>query len=327
MPEISILMSIFNETKEEIFSSINSLIAQSYKDFEIILVNNNPLNDDYSSLMEDLAKKDYRIKTIVNEQNIGLAMSMNKAANLASGKYLFRMDSDDVCGPDRLNTELDILNKNDADLVFTNYSKIDSNGIDIEFGKPALPPDIKDNNLLESIIFKSIIHHPTVAMKRTSFFEVGGYRDFPCAQDLDLWLRMLEAGQTFLYFNEATIKYRVRDAGVSKMNSAKQYLTIMYIKEMQLERIKRSGIDSFSKDNYSKYIASHTNGSKVKHFKKAYSLLVQNNKKPFCKYVSRLTAFIISSICRRNYLFNKNKKRCFLRYFKSKKCKTYCIEY
>ena len=102
---ISVLMSVYNETLREIRESIDSILAQTYTDFELIIVLDQPNYDEGLSLLREYASQDNRIKILVNEKNMGLALSMNYAAEHAKGAFLLRMDADDICMPDRLQKQ------------------------------------------------------------------------------------------------------------------------------------------------------------------------------------------------------------------------------
>lgn len=96
-PKISVLMSVYNETLLEVEQSIISVLNQTHTDFECIIVIDKPDRIDAIAYIKQLSEKDSRIILLVNEQNIGLEMSMNRAATIAKGVYLVRMDADDIC--------------------------------------------------------------------------------------------------------------------------------------------------------------------------------------------------------------------------------------
>ena len=187
---ISVLTSVYNETLEEIRESIDSILSQSYRNFELIVVLDWPEYAEGLALLRAYAAKDARVKVLVNEKNIGLAMSMNYAAEHAAGEYLLRMDADDVCFPGRFQLQYDAIRGSEYALICGNYDFIDENG-ELLPQKATVYTDGQLNTLLP---YRNIIHHPTVIMTAKAFQTVGGYRNYPCAQDYDLWLRMKCAG-------------------------------------------------------------------------------------------------------------------------------------
>ncbi len=249
---ISVITSIYNETLDEISQSINSILGQSCSDFEVIVVIDNPDRNDVVELLTKIEISDNRLYHIVNSKNVGLAMSMNKAAQLSKGEYLVRMDADDICEQNRFEIQRQVIEDFDVDVVCSDYQHIDEAGNELQI-QHYIP---SDKDLVRNLPYDSAIHHPTVMMKKSAFFRVGGYRDFPCAQDYDLWLRMLDIGCTFKIIPQKLLKYRVRNNSISQSIRVKQHFTIKYCKKLFKERIKK-GTDSYSKENYEKYLRKH----------------------------------------------------------------------
>lgn len=249
---ISVLMSVYNETESEVVASIESLLNQTYQNFEIIIVNDNPQSHTNRDLLEKINSMDSRIRVIENPVNMGLALSMNEAAKYAVGVYLARMDADDICYPDRFRQQMEMIQTGKYDLVCTGFVHIN------EESKPLPEKDGKDfyyapEMISETLPYKSIIHHPTVIMTREIFDKVGGYRNFPCSQDYDLWLRMLHAQARFYIIPEPLLQYRVRNGSISVSKRLRQKLTIEYIRDLYIERIK-TGSDTFTRENYQRYL-------------------------------------------------------------------------
>ena len=106
--KISVLMSVYNESNKELDEAILSILRQSLQDFELIIVNDDPVDVQHQQALQEWAKRDKRIILVQNDKNIGLAASMNKALRLAHGEYIARMDADDISAPDRLSRQLNI---------------------------------------------------------------------------------------------------------------------------------------------------------------------------------------------------------------------------
>src|SRR5690625_4352531 len=117
-------------------------------------------------------------------------MSLNKAATYATTEIYARMDADDISHPKRLRIQYESLLSGKYDLVFSNYTYID------EESKPIARENRywDEEDIYKYLPTKSVIHHPTVMMTKRIFDKVSGYRNFPSAQDFDLWLRLLEKG-------------------------------------------------------------------------------------------------------------------------------------
>ena len=104
MPKISVIMSVYSERVDWIRKSIDSILNQTYSDFEFIIVNDKPDKEENAQLLEEYAARDSRIKVLTNEENIGLTKSLNKAFALAEGEFIARMDADDMALPCLLYT-------------------------------------------------------------------------------------------------------------------------------------------------------------------------------------------------------------------------------
>lgn len=244
---ISVLMSVYNETLYEIKQSLDSILAQSYSEFELIIVLDKPDYVDGLKLLNEYAQKDSRVRILVNKKNMGLALSMNYAAEYAKGEYLLRIDADDICMPQRFQSEYDSIRSGDYDLVCSNYDFIDESGV-------LLPQKAKyytDRQLISLLPYRNVIHHPTVIMTTEIFKKVGGYRNYPCAQDYDLWLRMKCAGARMHMLSEKLIQYRVRPGSITTQKRYKQACTGEYIRKLYRQKNKMSG---YSYDDYLAYL-------------------------------------------------------------------------
>ena len=240
--------------------SIESILDQTWKNIEFIIVNDNPNNHTIQKVLDQYGKKDQRIKILQNKVNIGLAKSMNLALKQAAGVYIARMDADDISVLERIEHEILYLEKHHLDMVGTNRIYISESGKEI--GRPGrLPGERKAEKLLP---YGDPIIHPSVLIKKKVLEEVGGYRNFASAQDYDLWLRMLTAGCKIGILDEPLLFYRIRSDGISQTNNYKQFLFANYARLLYRER-KKKGTDSFSEKNIKRYTEQ-----RKKHFDKAY---------------------------------------------------------
>lgn len=308
---LSVLMSVFNETEAQIKEAVDSIINQTFCDFEFIIIGDKPEREELRDFF--LGFNDKRIHFYKNEKNIGLAMCMNKAASLANANIFARMDSDDVATNDRFEIELKALHENNVDFVFSDYNYIDLDSMPIK--RSSTYGSTIQKNWSKAIALRPAeIHHPTVMFKRSIFERVGGYRNFPCTQDADLWLRMSENGCSFYKVNQELLHYRVNPASVSSSKWFQQQLTSAYIFELSCIRLIR-GFDNFSAENYTKYLNKYgvSNPQKEKALRKASSKLsMANNYLMQGQFLTslyyRFFALFKSRIIRRHTLFFVLKK-------------------
>ena len=251
---ISVIMSTFNESREELSLSIESVLSQTYTNFEFIIVNDNPGKYQLEEVLSEFAQQDTRILIIRNEKNIGLAASLNKGIAIARGEYIARMDADDISLPDRFENQLAFLEKNNLDLISGFTIIIDENGK--EAPQEAQTAIYESLDLSDILKHGDVIRHPTVMGKTSAFRDVGGYRELVPAEDYDIWLRMLSCNKRIGCFGKRVLKYRIRTSSISRQNGYRQFVAARYVKKLYKQRLK-DGVDNYTKENYKRYLEKH----------------------------------------------------------------------
>lgn len=251
-PKISVLMSVFNETETELKKAVESILNQTYPNFEFIIVLDNPQKKELKKCLLHYQRMDKRINLILNQKNSGLIASLNLALFQASGDYIARMDADDISIEQRLEKELNHLIQNQSDMVFSQRLEINEQGQLME-GNLSMP---KKKEKLERLLpVQCFVTHPSVLMKKSILNMEAGYRDLPSAEDYDLWLRFLTGKYKIDWIDEPLICYRIRRESISKSDKYKQYLTERYVKFLYKERSRSLyAQDSYSKEHYESYL-------------------------------------------------------------------------
>jgi len=187
MPKVSIILPAYNE-EERIARSINSVLNQTYKDFELIVVNN--LSTDKT--LEVLNTfSDSRIK-VVNCETQGIVPSLNFGLQKASGEIIARQDADDFWYPKKLESQISLLEeKKDISICGTQIRILDS---DLKLKNSEFRYPIKDSAIKSWLLTgKNSIAHPSVAFRREILLRTGGYDDsYPIAEDHHMWLRCIK---------------------------------------------------------------------------------------------------------------------------------------
>ena len=185
-PSISVIMAVYNGMPY-LKDAVKSILNQSYKNFEFIIVNDASTDGTFKYLKN---LKDKRIKLIDNLKNLGLAASLNKALTASKGSYIARMDADDVCLPNRLVIQLDYLEHNpQISLCGCWVNLIDKNGKVI--GEKKYP--IGDLEIKKALKWYQPIVHPTFMARNSFYRELGGYREeFDYAEDYELLTRAMK---------------------------------------------------------------------------------------------------------------------------------------
>ena len=101
VPRVTVLMSVYNG-RAFLNRSVSSILRQTYRDFEFLVIDNCSADDSYA-LLESYARQDARIRLLRNDRNVGLAASLNRGLKEARGEFIARMDADDSARPERLN--------------------------------------------------------------------------------------------------------------------------------------------------------------------------------------------------------------------------------
>lgn len=206
-------MSTFNEQEVWLTKAIESILNQTYSNLELIIICDNPENQIILELIEHYRLQDSRIVVLINEKNSGLAQSLNKGFKIARGKYVARMDADDISDLNRIEKQLKYMLENEnVDLLSTNIVKIDENDLIIRKGI-----NIPDNNdfIYRALKDVNVMNHPTWMMKKELFIKLNGYRNYLAAQDYDFLLRAKSFNVRFGFLNEHLLMYRERNNSIS----------------------------------------------------------------------------------------------------------------
>lgn len=161
---ISVIMSVYNETNEELQSSVNSILSQTYKNLEFIIIDDNPDNARIRNFLKN--QTDPRIRVIYNTENKGLVYSLNLALDNTKGCIIARMDADDIAEKDRLEREYLYLKKCNLDLVGSWIRLI--NEKNKEIGKMEFPTTSR--GIKYQIKYGGCLPHPTWMGKKENFF-------------------------------------------------------------------------------------------------------------------------------------------------------------
>ena len=183
---ISVIMSVYNGHKY-LGETIESILNQSFKNIEFIIINDGS-TDGAIDIIRYYEKQDDRIKVISNETNLGLALSLNKGIQAAKGKYIARMDADDISLPERFNTQIAYLERNPHIWILgCNIFHIEGNGKIIrEITYPSDPIQLRWNMLFGTT---GLVCHPCAMMVTDKIRESGLYKNTKSSQDMELWSR------------------------------------------------------------------------------------------------------------------------------------------
>ena len=222
---VTVIMSIYNESVSELNKSINSILNQSYRNLEFIIINDNPLNKQLENQLNELVRQDSRVKVYVNNNNIGLVESLNRALGFSHGDYIARMDADDISEPSRIKKQVSCIEQKNLDLIGSSLILIDEQ--DVQFGTLHFPT--RNEQIVRFMKYGTCLPHPTWLGKKEVFDCLHGYRKALYCEDYDFLLRVLKRGYKVGNCDGYDLRYRVRKCGISQSNYVKQYVLRKYL--------------------------------------------------------------------------------------------------
>lgn len=238
---ISVVMSVYNGG-DYLHDAIKSVLNQTYTNFEFIIINDGS-TDQSLRIIESYSKYDKRIK-IINQFNTGLAIALNNGIKESKGKYIARIDADDICEKRRFEIQFNFLEINpEYVLVGSAVNYIDKNGTYLGRSFPIL----KNKQISKALYYYSPIAHPSVMMRRKELIEVGGYNEIINSQFEDhfLWYLLKDKGK-LKNLPIPLIKYRILPQSLSSNQNSKEY------KELKLSIIRKKGISISEKKQLDK---------------------------------------------------------------------------
>ncbi len=207
-PMISVIMSEYNTNPDYLHTSIKSILDQTFKDFEFVIIDDCGKND-----VARIAKQfnDKRIRVIKNRQNSGLVYSLNVAVKHAKADYLVRMDTDDIALPKRLETLYNYVQEHPeygviGSRVFEFSDVEETNGV---LGR-------KGEKTAKEITSGDAPIHPSVIMSKNAVVAVGGYPDYKRAEDFALWSELLLNACRIYVMDDILLYYRVNPSDYAK---------------------------------------------------------------------------------------------------------------
>jgi len=246
VPLISVIMSVYKEPREYISLSVESILSQTFRDFEYIIVLDDPDNKMACDLLCHYAENDQRITLLFNDHNIGLTASLNKALKKCHGKYIARMDADDISNTKRLEEQLYYLEKLNLDLIGCELQRISEDGEIISaLTNRSYSPGI----INKLILLDDCIAHPSWFATRQLYKNLNGYREIYSCEDYDFLLRARKSGAKMGICNQILLSYRINTKGISRTNSLRQQLSADYLRKnfSRIENITNEEVEQYIK--------------------------------------------------------------------------------
>lgn len=239
---VSVIMPCYKESVSYFMTAVNSVLQQTFKDIELILILDDPNNAELLRLGNSYAKMDSRVRFFVNERNLKLVATLNKGLKLAEGDVIARLDADDIALPDRIEKQMAFVDE--YDLISTNFAFINLEGNIIRH-RHFPTNDFAIKKYLTKVA--DCMYHTTWLGKKSTFTELNGYREIGPFEDYDFLLRAVNKHMKLLNLEEELTYYRFNTEGISYNNRLKQHLGSEFIRDNHeiINEIKEKDIDNY----------------------------------------------------------------------------------
>tara|TARA_A200000113_G_C8872821_1_gene357363 strand:- start:4194 stop:4877 length:684 start_codon:yes stop_codon:yes gene_type:complete len=211
---LSVIMSTFN-SEAYVEHSVNSILNQSYKNFEFLIIDDASIDKTFNKLTE-ISKKDSRVKVYQNEKNIGLTKSLNKLIQMSKGEYIARQDDDDTSEHIRLECQIDFMKEKKVEVCTTRAKVLNSSKLipGISFYIP--------NKI--AINYKNPFIHGTLMIKKSLLDDIGGYdENFYYSQDYKLFKDLIRQNQKIKTINKPLYKLNIENNISSNHKKEQKY--------------------------------------------------------------------------------------------------------
>lgn len=228
-PKVSVLLTVYNGERY-LAEALNSVLQQTFADFELIIIDDGS-SDGTGTILATYT--DPRVIVHHNESNYGLVSALNRALSLARGEYVARMDADDVMLPTRLAKQVAYLDRHlEIGVLGTCMTLITEDSQACGTFEVACDHEM----IAWTLLFGSMLAHPTVMMRRALIEQVEGYQPDAIAEDIDLWARLVERTR-FANLPDALLLYRQHLASLSQSRWQKIQDDMQRIRQQWLTRL------------------------------------------------------------------------------------------
>lgn len=208
--KVSVLMSVYDPEWEYLRLTLDSLSGQSYRDFELVLVNDGADDEKLGMLLRDYS---FDVVLVKNPVNLGLPGALNEGLKKCTGEYIARIDDDDIMETGRLEAQVAFMEEHpDILSLSSGYTIIDEDGREIGVNTYDRLRDLKGTLLYKG----NCLCHSTLFARKSALEEIGGYdQKMTYAQDYDLYLRLIRKGKIHV-IPDKLIKFRSAPGRISR---------------------------------------------------------------------------------------------------------------
>ena len=204
--KLSVLLPVYNTRSDWLSLAIESVLNQTYRDFELLLLNDGSTNPDTLATLAAFEKADNRVRLVHNPENMGLPKTLNRGLTLARYDWIARMDGDDISEPQRFERQLAYLGRHpDIAILGTELMAFGDKQEIFHYAE-------RHEDIATAMLWVCSIPHPTVMYRKEVILAAGGYpTDYPNAEDYALWTKIVahHPNVRFAIVPEVLFKYRM----------------------------------------------------------------------------------------------------------------------
>ncbi|OBT02716.1 hypothetical protein A9257_20865 [Vibrio cyclitrophicus] len=231
--KVSIIVPIYN-VESIIINTIESVLKQNYRDWELLLIDDSS-TDGTRQVLERYSDKDARIKCFFSEINLGAGGARNIGLELATGRFIAFLDSDDLWHPNKLEKQISFMKSRNAPICHTSFSFINEDGEPRKGGV-----DVSESVSLIDNLRSTEIATSTAVIDRNLVTECFKFSLIRARQDIKLWIDLLSLGYASYGLDEKLVCYRVRKGSVSSNKVKMLWITFkVYLNVRKLSVVER----------------------------------------------------------------------------------------
>ena len=228
-PLVSVVLPVYN-AENFLVEAVESILTQTFNNFEFIIIDDCSTDNSWK-MIQEYAQKDDRIIAVKNDVNLKLSKTLNKGISLSKGKYIARMDADDISMPDRFEKQISFLEANDK-IIGSNIILIDEDNKILGYRKY----QVDNMNIKQKIFYFSPFAHPAIVLRSSCLKKAGDYNDyFNPAEDYELYFRMGKYCD-FANIDHDLLKYRIINNSMTTGNTSNMEKKTIEVRDQYLNK-------------------------------------------------------------------------------------------
>lgn len=232
--QFTILQSVYKNDKSEFLDKcLESIKNNSLQPEKIVLVKDGPISIELDSIINKWIEI-LPIQVVGYEKNHGLAYALNYGLQFVETELVARMDSDDICYPDRFEKQINFFMANPNIFLLSGY--IDEFNFDSDVIVSTRTVPLENTEIANSLKRRNAFNHMAVMFKKSAIVESGGYQEVPYFEDYDLWVRIVQKGFLVANIPERLVKARIGNDMIGRRHGFAYAKHEIFFLKRQLER-------------------------------------------------------------------------------------------